>query len=168
MRAAGGKPVFQPERKSRAENPTRQANNILPERLAASAGSTLWHWNCNRSPIDHYGQWATCGDGRFLPLFVETGVFMSRPSGGRMKDASSPGFPRPSGFGHPGLCLSRPSGGHMQSSHQAAVGSPGFSLPHVVQALACRRSSSLIGRASCQDDGTISWRHSQWVTGYVH
>ena len=141
---AGDRGFSRRANKARLENPCHPRMNLSAKAFrrvsikgwpVATAG--------NRSPIDHYGQWATCGDGRFLPLFVETGVFMSRPSGGRMKDASSPGFPRPSGFGHPGLCLSRPSGGHMQSSHQAAVGSPGFSLPHVVQALTCRMSSRL-------------------------
>jgi hypothetical protein len=79
----------------------------------------------------------------------------SRPSGGPSRDVFSPGFPRPSGFGHPGLCLSRPPGGHMQSSLPAAAGSSGFSLPQVVQASGCRLSSSLIYRASCKRGGTV-------------
>ena len=32
----------------------------------------------------------------------------------------------------------------------------------------CRRSSSLICRASCQDDDTLPWRNSQWVTDYAY
>ena len=89
----------------------------------------------NRPPVDNDGQRANCGDRRLI-----SGCRMvSRPPGGQSRGVSSPGFPRPSGFGHPGLCLSRPPDGPMQSSLQAAVGSSGFSLPYAVQALACRR-----------------------------
>ena len=79
----------------------------------------------NRSPIENDGQRAKCGGTRLI-----SGCRMSsRPPGGQSRGVSSPGFPRPSGFGHPGLCLSRPPGGHMQSSLQATVGRPAFRLP---------------------------------------
>ena len=81
----------------------------------------------NRSPIDNDGQRAK-GGGKCL---ISGRRMSSRPPGGQSRGVSSPGFPRPSGFGHPGLCLSRPPGGHRQSSLPPAIRRSGFRLPYV-------------------------------------
>jgi hypothetical protein len=157
----------------------------------SSGGQGYFFFRRNRSPIENDGQRAKCGGTRW----ISGGRMVSRPPGGQSRGVSSPGFPRPSGFGHPGLCLSRPPGGHRQSSLPAAVwwsrppggqsrgvSSPGFPRPsgfghpglclsrppggHRQSSLpAAVWWSRLICRASCQDDDTIPWRNSQWVTG---